>query len=173
MLLSNAIALAQQGCCFEAEVQESSSSSSQAANVRREWNRTLCVFMYITDNHMALRLGLEPMLSEKSRRIVIDRFSRIFSAVLQDSDLWDSYFELTEEMRKVRELLQTSKNTSSGHYRHELVAELGYVKRTFDRWKRQNCFSIKGSPPGSRDRRACEANLCARQLCGAPCRYCH
>jgi hypothetical protein len=144
MLLSNAIALAQEGCCFETEAQCQPSSLSEAAAAQKIWNRTICVFIYLTDEHMALRLGLEPLLPEKSRRIVKDRFSKVFASALPNSELWESLFELTDEVRKVRELLRTLKHPSSRLNSHELVAELEYVKRSLDRWKRQHTHAGHG-----------------------------
>ncbi|KAK0124480.1 hypothetical protein ONS95_009432 [Cadophora gregata] len=141
MLLSNAIALAQEGCCFETEVEGQPSSQSEAAAAQKVWKRTICVFVYLADEHMALRLGLEPLLPEKSRRIVKDRFSKVFASALPNSELWESVFELTDEIRKARELLRTSKQPSSRLNSDELVAELEYVKRSLDRWKRQHTYA--------------------------------
>ncbi|KAK5045632.1 hypothetical protein LTR84_009001 [Exophiala bonariae] len=148
MLLSNAIALAQEGCCFDSEAQAQASSLTDSKTVSVTWDRTICVFIYLMDEHLALRLGLEPMLPEKFRRLVKDRFSKMFAVALPNTELWESYFELTDEISKARELLQTSKHAGSRPNGPELVVELEYVRRRLERWKRQHSYaaSDKNSP---------------------------
>ncbi|KAF5975828.1 ARO80-positive transcription regulator of ARO9 ARO10 [Fusarium coicis] len=136
-LLSNAIALAHEGCCFQNESSSSRFSHSNLDSVRKEWNGLLCVFLYIADEGLATRLGLEPLLPEKSRQIVKDRFATTFAESLPDSHLWEGYFELSIETRKGRDFLLSLKSRDGSFSNLDLVPHLERLRRGLHRWKRQ------------------------------------
>lgn len=137
ILLSNAIALAHEGCCFEYEAPSNTTTMSEAETIRQEWSRLVCVFIYLTDEGLATRLGLEPLLPEKSRQVVRDRYSTTFADSLQDSMLWEGYFELFVEARKGREFLHSLKKTGASLSNQNLVPNLEHLGRALNRWKRQ------------------------------------
>ncbi|KAF5532855.1 d-lactate dehydrogenase (cytochrome) [Fusarium mexicanum] len=136
-LLSNAIALAHEGCCFQNESSSSRFTPSSMDSVRKEWNGLLCVFIYFADEVLATRLGLEPLLPEKSRQIVKDRFATTFTESLPDSHLWEGYFELSIETRKGREFLLSLKSRDGSFSDLDLVPHLERLRRALQRWKRQ------------------------------------
>ncbi|KAF7545561.1 hypothetical protein G7Z17_g9088 [Cylindrodendrum hubeiense] len=137
ILLSNAIALAHEGCCFEYEPPSATTKMSEAETVRQEWSRLVCVFIYLTDEGLATRLGLEPLLPEKSRQVVRDQYSTTFADSLQDSMLWEGYFELFVEARKGREFLHSLKKTGASLSNQNLVPNLERLGRALNRWERQ------------------------------------
>ncbi|KAM0424161.1 hypothetical protein ACHAPT_010530 [Fusarium lateritium] len=135
ILLSNAIALAHEGCCFENEAHAPSTTPSEA--IRQEWSRLVCVFIYLADESLATRLGLEPLLPEKSRQVVKDRFSATFADSLPDSTLWEGYLELAAEARKGREFLHSLKKPGVSLPSLNLVPNLEHLRRALSRWRRQ------------------------------------
>ncbi|KAF5006341.1 hypothetical protein FDECE_7269 [Fusarium decemcellulare] len=137
MLLSSAIALAHEGCCFDNEAPGSSATPSSLDHIRKEWNRLICVFLYLADEGLATRLGLEPLLPEKARQAVKDRFSTTFADSLPDSMLWESYFELSIETGKGREFLYSLKKPGMSLSNLDLVPHLEHLRRALSRWKRQ------------------------------------
>ncbi|KAL9565159.1 hypothetical protein ACKAV7_010804 [Fusarium commune] len=136
-LLSNAIALAHEGCCFQNESSSSRFASSGLDSIRKEWNGILCVFIYLADEGLATRLGLEPLLPEKSRQIVKDRFATTFTESLPDSHLWEGYFELSIETRKGRDFLLSLKSRDGSFSDLDLVPHLERLRRALHRWRRQ------------------------------------
>ncbi|KAF4947599.1 hypothetical protein FGADI_10280 [Fusarium gaditjirri] len=52
-LLSNAIALAHEGCCFQDESSSSRFGPSSLDSIRKGWNSILCVFIYLADEGLA------------------------------------------------------------------------------------------------------------------------
>lgn len=89
-----------------------------------------------------MRLGLEPLLPERSRNVVQGKFSKGFASFLPDSEVWEGFFELAEEVRQVREVLQGLANSDAGavstHNNSDFVHELEYFDRRLMRWKRQH-----------------------------------
>ncbi|KAF5553733.1 ARO80-positive transcription regulator of ARO9 ARO10 [Fusarium phyllophilum] len=136
-LLSNAIALAHEGCCFHNESSSSRFIPSNLDSVRKEWNGLLCVFIYLADEGLATRLGLEPLWPEKSRQIVKDRFATTFTESLPDSHLWEGHFELSMETRKGRDFLLSLKSRDGSFSNLDLVPHLERLRRGLHRWKRQ------------------------------------
>ncbi|KAF5586246.1 d-lactate dehydrogenase (cytochrome) [Fusarium pseudocircinatum] len=136
-LLSNAIALAHEGCCFQNESSSSRFSPSNLDSIRKDWNTLLCVFIYLADEGLATRLGLEPLLPEKSRQIVKDRFATTFTESLPDNHLWEGYFELSIETRKGRDFLLSLKSRDGSISNLDLVPRLERLRRGLHRWKRQ------------------------------------
>ncbi|EWY85906.1 hypothetical protein FOYG_10575 [Fusarium oxysporum NRRL 32931] len=136
-LLSNAIALAHEGCCFQHESLGSRVASSNLDSIKKEWNGLLCVFIYLADEGLATRLGLEPLLPEKSRQVVKDRFATTFAESLLDSHLWEGYFELSIETRKGREFLHSLKVRGGSFSDLDLVPHLERLRRALQRWRRQ------------------------------------
>ncbi|EWG53354.1 hypothetical protein FVEG_17098 [Fusarium verticillioides 7600] len=136
-LLSNAIALAHEGCCFHSESSSSRFVPSNRDSVRKEWNGLLCVFIYLADESLATRLGLEPLLPEKSRQIVKDRFATTFTEFLPDSHLWEGYYELSIETRKGRDFLLSLKSRDGSLSNLDLVPQLERLRRALHRWRRQ------------------------------------
>lgn len=137
ILLSNAIALAHEGCCFQNESSGSTVASSSQDCTKKEWNGLVCVFIYLADESLATRLGLEPLLPEKSRQIVKDRFATTFAESLPSSYLWESYFELSIENRKGREFLHSLKAPGASFSDLGLVRHLEHLRRALHRWRRQ------------------------------------
>src|SRR5688572_27890949 len=137
MLLANAIALAREGCCFETEAPGLLDPMDDHRIVNRDWARVICVFIYIADENLALRLDIDPMLTETARKNTVDKFSKVFTYSLPEKEHWESYFELTEEIKKVRESLQELKKTASKPYNYDMVPALVYTQRRLERWKRQ------------------------------------
>ena len=147
-MLSNAIALAQEGCCFETENQGPTSYTeniSEYSRAKQEWNHTLCVFIYLADESLAMRLGLDTQLPERQRQVVRDRFSNVFSSSLRDIDLWESFFDLAAELTKARKLLSTLKQSNSNYRSDNIIPVLEQMKRSLDRWKRQQEFLMKSA----------------------------
>jgi hypothetical protein len=95
------------------------------------------VFIYIADEGLATRLGLEPLLPEKSRQIVKDRFATTFAESLRDSHLWEGYFELSIETGKGRDFLLSLKSRDGSFSNLDLVPRLERLRRGLHRWKRQ------------------------------------
>ncbi|CCT71813.1 related to ARO80-positive transcription regulator of ARO9 and ARO10 [Fusarium fujikuroi IMI 58289] len=136
-LLSNAIALAHEGCCFQNESSRSKLTSSNLDSIRQEWNSLLCVFIYLADEGLATRLGLEPLLPDRSRQIVKDRFATTFAESLPNSHLWEGYFELSIETRKGRDFLLSLKSRDGSFSDLDLVPHLERLRRALHRWRRQ------------------------------------
>ena len=95
------------------------------------------MFIYLADESLATRLGLEPLLPEKSKQIVKDRFATTFAESLPDSHLWESYFELSIETRKGREFLHSLKSPGASFSDLNLVHHLEHLRRALQRWRRQ------------------------------------
>ncbi|KAK1500319.1 hypothetical protein CABS01_10043 [Colletotrichum abscissum] len=145
MLLSNAIALAQEGCCFDYDQQSTNKeplkSTTQSAKdtLRQQWNQLNCVFIYLTDEHLSLRLGLRPLLPESQREAVRYRFSTTFASLLPDSALWESYYELFNETRRLRTLLQSLRKPGvSTPPSADILPEVQHVDRALSRWRRSH-----------------------------------
>ncbi|KAI9172838.1 d-lactate dehydrogenase [Paramyrothecium foliicola] len=146
MLLSNAIALAQEGCCFESDQHGVSSTSelpspvgSRKETFKKQWNQLICVFIYLADEHLAMRLGLNPLLAEEPNRMVRKRFSTTFASLLPNSAVWESYFDLFTEVRKARLLLQSLKRNWRPTWADaDNLHELEHLDRALSRWKRQH-----------------------------------
>ena len=97
MLLSSAIALAQEACCFDYESHGAAAASSDHETLRRQWNQLICVFIYLADEHLAIRLGLGPLLPERPSEAVRSRFPTTFASLLPDSAVWEIYYDLCTE----------------------------------------------------------------------------
>lgn len=95
------------------------------------------MFIYLADEGLATRLGLEPLLPEKSRQVVKDRFATTFAESLLDSHLWEGYFELSIETRKGREFLHSLKARGGSFSDLDLVPHLERLRRALQRWRRQ------------------------------------
>ncbi|KAL2211288.1 hypothetical protein CC79DRAFT_1346479 [Sarocladium strictum] len=193
MLLSSATALAYEACCFDVESdsapnssshggstggpsstrQASSATESEVTAANREWNNILCVFIYLTDEHLASRLGLRPMLSAGAREVVQKRCFKVFAHSVLQGEIWQSFVELIDEMRHIRSRLTYLKAPDHPPLQTpSLVEELEYAKWRLDRWERLHlpvkststlgtclviefklalicCFSGPGSGPGN------------------------
>lgn len=149
MLLANAIALAQEGCYFDAVKPTHPASGQEETAWKRDWTRVICVFIYLVDEHLALRLGLEPLLPEKSKKTVVDLFSKIFASTLPEKELWTGYFELTGEIRQIREYLHNLDQTTSRSYSNDILPVLEYTSMSLERWRRQNRHTTDGRCPTS------------------------
>ena len=143
MLLSTAIALAQEGCCFDSEPQSSSSNvaptGSEKEQLKQQWTQLICVFIYLADEHLSMRLGLSPLLSEGPTEAVRNRFSTKFASLLPDSAIWESYYDLCAETKKARTLLQSLKKAGwPTKCNLDILPELEHIDRALNRWKRQH-----------------------------------
>jgi hypothetical protein len=136
MLLANSIALAQESCCFDDDYQVPPSLpelAPGALQMKLEWNRSLCVFIYLADEHLALSLGLEPLLPEKQRQIVKDQFFRVFSSFnREDSEIWERSVELASHLARARELLSNGRGNGSNWRHEDIVPALGHIQRSLD-----------------------------------------
>lgn len=136
--MSNAIALAHERGCFDASGPNPSNLRSESDNRRQDWRILVCVFIYLTDESLATRLGLEPLLPEKSRQLVRDRLFASFASAMPHSLLWESYLELSIEAKKGRDLLHTLRKSGSNIQGQNMVPDMEYLSRALDRWHRQN-----------------------------------
>ncbi|KAG7291236.1 hypothetical protein NEMBOFW57_001248 [Staphylotrichum longicolle] len=146
MLLSTAIALAHEGCCFEyidAQGVDGPSDSPQTGPCKQQWNQLICVFLYLADENLAMRLGLNPLLSEQSSEVVRSRYSTTFANILPDTALWEAYYDLSAETRKASLLLHSLKQGGLTLANPNLLPELEHLERALGRWKRQHaaCFN--------------------------------
>lgn len=136
MLLSTAIALAQEGCCFDHDSQD---SSSERDTSREQWNQLVCVFIYLADEHLAMRLGLNTLLPKESTEAVRNRFSTTFASLLPDKAIWESYFELCLESKKARQLIQSLRKAGWPYAaKQNILPELEHIERSLSRWRRQH-----------------------------------
>lgn len=147
MLLSNAIALAQEGCCFDWDPASFPSSASGHEAFKQQWNQLICVFLYLADESLATRLGLDTLLPDKASNVVRSRFSVTFASLIPDGALWESYYDLSTEIRKARELLLSMKKGGSALSNAKLLPELQHIDRALSRWRRQHAYSGSGMLP--------------------------
>ncbi|KAK5026394.1 zinc finger transcriptional activator [Exophiala sideris] len=137
ILLSTAIALAEETCCFvedHASLGTSTLSSPTRVRPNKAWNNILHVFIYLADENIALRVGLEPLLSHSRQNNIRDCLAR----TPLEEDLWESVIELTEHMGNGRELLRDWRQCASGNRTDDVVGPLQRIKRGLERWKRQH-----------------------------------
>ncbi|KAH6663274.1 hypothetical protein F5X68DRAFT_177918 [Plectosphaerella plurivora] len=142
MLLSSAIALAQESRCFEQDSRELSGKLSTYESFKQEWNQIVCVFIHLADESLSVRLGLETLLPAKSIDAVRGRFSTSFASLLPESALWESYHELFLEARKARELLLSLKKSKAAIVARAVLPDLEHVDRGLSRWRRHFGYSI-------------------------------
>lgn len=140
MLLSNAIALAQEGGCFDQDPRASQGTMSMYQTFKHEWNQLICVFIYLADESLSVRLGLDTLSPGKCADAVRTRFSSSFASLLPESALWESYYELTLEARRAREVLQSLKRAGPAATAGSVLPELEHIERGLDRWKRQQVY---------------------------------
>ncbi|KAL2129401.1 hypothetical protein VTI74DRAFT_7845 [Chaetomium olivicolor] len=150
MLLSTAIALAHEGCCFDyldAQAAIGPPASEHEA-CKQQWNQLICVFLYLADENLAMRLGLSPLLPERSSEVVRNRYSTTFAGILPDTAIWESYYDLAAETRKATLLLESLKKGGLTLANPDILPELQHIERSFARWKRQHaaCLNSSHSP---------------------------
>ncbi|KAL3487602.1 hypothetical protein BJX62DRAFT_253876 [Aspergillus germanicus] len=131
MLLSSAIALAQEIGCFDEYIHD----QTEASALKHEWTRILRTFLRLTDESLALRLRLEPQLSNAQ-----DLADHIPTSMVGDSH-WESAVELGIHMRKARELLRSWRKSEAGSGAGVPLGAWESFRRGLDRWKRQREFS--------------------------------
>ncbi|KAE8420568.1 hypothetical protein BDV36DRAFT_293222 [Aspergillus pseudocaelatus] len=139
MLLSNAIALAHEGHCFQEGVHVPNHSSASEV-IKQEWNRLICVFLYFADEHLSTRMGLESLLPDQSRAIVQDRLALNFASSLPNNTAWEDYFELTVITRKAREFIHSTRQIDYTSGFSELLPHLKSLDRGLSRWKIQHSY---------------------------------
>lgn len=156
MLVSSAIALAHEACCFDVDSDPSPSFPAHSGSINdpsstrtttspaklevaaanRDWNSILCVFIYLTDEHLASRLGLRPLLSAGAREVVQKRCFKVFAHSVLNGEIWQSFVELIDEMRHVRSRLTYLKAPDQLPLQMStLVEELEYAKWRLHRWE--------------------------------------
>ncbi|KAL2808451.1 hypothetical protein BJX63DRAFT_35241 [Aspergillus granulosus] len=133
MLLSTAVALAQEIGCFD----EPTQSRAEGAALSYEWTRILRTFLRLTDESLALRLRLEPQLANGPG---LDLADHIPSIMVGDAH-WESGVELGIHMRKARELLRSWRKSEAGSGAGVPLGAWEGFRRGLDRWKRQREFS--------------------------------
>lgn len=144
MLLSNAIALAHEGHCFQEGIHVPNHSSA-SESIKQEWNRLICVFLYFADEHLSTRMGLESLLPEQSRAIVQDRLALNFASSLPNSTAWEDYFELTVITRKAREFIHSTIQINYESRFSELLPHLKSLDRGLSRWNVQHSYHQHGT----------------------------
>ncbi|KIV93928.1 hypothetical protein PV10_05102 [Exophiala mesophila] len=146
-LLSVAISLAHEGRCFENPLQHKSSACSETEKAEQEWTKLLCVFLFMADENLALRLGREPLLSESARQTVMTRLSASFASCLDDSFIWESTLELYIEHRKARQSIQAlaTGRPGSEYESPNVLPTLEHIQRNLARWRRRHKTGIEGS----------------------------
>ncbi|KAH7155910.1 hypothetical protein EDB81DRAFT_880244 [Dactylonectria macrodidyma] len=144
MLLSSAIALAQKSGCVEQVPRESQGAFSAYETFKHEWNQLVCVFIFLTNESLFLRLVLKTPLPGKSTDAVHARFFSTFVSLFSDSVLWESYYELTLEAGKARELLQSLKRAGPAVAASAILPDLEHIERGLSRWKRQYSYTVPG-----------------------------
>ncbi len=147
MLLSTAIALAHEGGCFEYLDVQSTSASQEGW--KQQWNQVICVFLHLADENLAMRLGLNPLLSKQSSEVIRNRYSTTFASILPDAEVWESYYDLSIETREASILLQSLKQSGLTLDNANLLPELEHIERALVRWERQHapCFDPSTPPP--------------------------
>jgi len=146
MLLSTAIALAHEGGCFEYLDAQSSSGGPPGSwsqeGWKQQWNQVICVFLHLADENLAMRLGLNPLLSKQSSDVIRSRYSTTFASILPDAEIWESYYDLSVETREASISLQSLKQGGLTLDNVNLLPELEHIERALIRWKRQHaaCF---------------------------------
>lgn len=105
MLLSTAIALAREIGCFDNEQvlarPRSAGTALKNSAIGLEWSRILYTFLCLTDEALALRLRLEPLLASTNWTEMVYSLP---PSLMGDGFL-ESAVDLTINMRKARELL--------------------------------------------------------------------
>lgn len=74
MLLGNAVTLALACHCFDADDPPPSGDLPKPSH-KQEWKHMLSVFIYLTDELLSVRLGIDPMLPNKQRQLA-ERYHR-------------------------------------------------------------------------------------------------
>lgn len=144
MLLSNAIALAHEGHCFE-NGSHVTARYAESDPTKSEWNKVLCVFIYFADEHLSARIGVEPLLPERSRAAVQDHLALGFVNSLPNKAIWEDYFELTLHARKARNFLHSFKQNSSSVTVSDILPDLERLNRGLSRWKIQHEYHQHGT----------------------------
>lgn len=111
---------------------------------KHEWNQLISVFIYLADESLSMRLGLDTLTPGKSTEAVRARLSSSFASLLPEGGLWESYYELTLEARKSRELLQSIKRAGSAVSTSSILPELQHIERGLNRWERQHAYTAPG-----------------------------
>lgn len=141
-----AISLAHEGRCFENSLQATPLTCSEVERVDHAWSKLLCVFLFLSDENLALRLGREPLLSDSARQTVMGQLSASFASCLDDSFIWESTFELYVELGKVRKLVHAmAANERGGESKPlNILPTLEHIQRNLARWRRQHKSGIEG-----------------------------
>ena len=141
-----AISLAHEGRCFENSMQATPFACSENEKTDHEWSNLLCVFLFLADENLALRLGREPLLSESARQTVTSQLSASFASCLDDSFIWESTFELYIELRKARKLVHAMATNRRGgdNKPSNVLPTLEHIQRNLARWRRQHRKSVEG-----------------------------
>ncbi|RAL12624.1 uncharacterized protein BO97DRAFT_477671 [Aspergillus homomorphus CBS 101889] len=133
MLISTAIALAQELGCFD----EETTSRTGVTPLSHEWARILRTFLPLIDEGLALRLRLEPQLALGPGP---DLTGHMPSSMAGDAH-WESAVELGAHIRKARELLRSWRKSEAGSGAGVPLGAWEGFRRGLDRWKRQRDFS--------------------------------
>ncbi|KAI9037191.1 uncharacterized protein KD926_000764 [Aspergillus affinis] len=140
MFQGSAITLAQEGGYFDSDQRSCASAPSPAKEtLRQQWSRLLCVFIYLAEEHLTMRLGLGSLVPEGPAQTVRNRLSTMFSSLLPDSAIWDSYYGLFTETKKARVWVQSLRKTGGPNAVDEhILPELEHIDRALSRWRRQH-----------------------------------
>lgn len=144
ILLSNAIALAHEGCCFEGRPHGLMPADPESEVTRQEWNKLICVFIYFADEQLSTRLGIEPLLPDRSRAVVKDRLASNFANSLPDRSLWESYFELSTLRAQARDCLHSLRKAGSNVAALDILPDMERISHGLSRWRVQQNYYQHG-----------------------------
>lgn len=96
----------------------------------------LSVFIYLTDELLSVRLGIDPMLPNKQRQLAERYHRRYMGGIIGYEMLWEGRLNLTELVSKAREQLNGCKR-SENQRNGELLAILEQTRKGLDKWRRQ------------------------------------
>ncbi|KAL7911701.1 hypothetical protein GGI35DRAFT_296457 [Trichoderma velutinum] len=144
-LLSVAISLAHKARCFENSHQGSFQAQPLNQKADQDWPKVLGIFLFLADENLALRLGLEPLLSATARQVVIGRLSTSFASCLENSAMWESYFELYLIHGQARDLVHAFRKECAEKRTPDILSSLEHIERKLDRWKKQQSIDNDGT----------------------------
>ncbi|KAH2295407.1 hypothetical protein KXW82_008460 [Aspergillus fumigatus] len=144
MLLSTAIALAREIGCFDNEQvlarPRSAGTALKNSAIGLEWSRILYTFLCLTDEALALRLRLEPLLASTNWTEMVYSLP---PSLMGDGFL-ESAVDLTINMRKARELLLAWRKSEHCGGSPLSAAAWDSFRQGLDCWERQHYSSRSG-----------------------------
>lgn len=137
MLLSTAIALAEETCCFDDEniaPHPVPQGIHEDLSISGEWSRSLSLFLQLASENLALRLGLDPLLPQDERHDLRDRLPQDLAA----DNYWEGVVDLMEITSRARGQLQAGRKREPTTRLNETLLFLRRTSRALERWRKQN-----------------------------------